>query len=502
VPDVVEPGTRLVSRYRLEEHLEELAGATDERAVSTYWRAHDELLDRPVGVALIRSDAPHAAAVLSAARLAATISDARFLRVLDASEVDGFVYVVTEWVRATNLADLLADGPLSPGEARDLAAAVAGALAGAHEQGIAHLTLAPEHVLRTAHGQVKVAGLGIDAAARGHQVDDPDHAAEVDGLAAAAVLYAALTARWPGPGDTALPPAPREGDLVCSPRQVRAHVPDDLDDIAARAFGRNGRHDAAPVRTAADLHAALSAAHVTSRIPVVRETQVRPEPAGPSGRVGAYDDQAPRRARSRAATLAWTFAALVLVVGLALFGGQLVMTALDGDDGGPSTGASDEQPGEPDEGGRVRHDVVAASTLDPPPDGNGDENGDRAQWAVDDDPSTAWPTKTYNDQFGGPASLKDGVGLVLDLGAVRRVDRVAVTVAGGATDLEVRTGREIAEDLDGFEVFDSANNADGRVVLSNPDAVQARYVLVWLTGLPTTGEGRYRGEVAQVTVRG
>ena len=162
-PNAVEPGTRLVDRYRLEEHL----GAADG---TTYWRAQDELLDRPVGVCLLpatEEQAEQAERVLRAARRAAVLTDARFLRVLDASQVDGVVYVVSEWVAATSLVDLLADGPLPPTEARDLALDIAGALDAAHQAGLAHLCLQPEHVLRTSHGQIKVGGLAIDAAVRG-----------------------------------------------------------------------------------------------------------------------------------------------------------------------------------------------------------------------------------------------------------------------------------------------------------------------------------------------
>ena len=108
--NAVEPGTRLVDRYRLEEHLGEEDG-------TSYWRAQDELLDRPVGICLLPASDQGAERVLRAARRAAVLTDARFLRVLDASEVDGVVYVVSEWVSATNLVELLADGPLRPAEA-------------------------------------------------------------------------------------------------------------------------------------------------------------------------------------------------------------------------------------------------------------------------------------------------------------------------------------------------------------------------------------------------
>ena len=53
-------GTRLVDRYRLDKQLGEAAG-------TTYWRAHDELLDRAVGLCLLPAGNEHAERVLHAA---------------------------------------------------------------------------------------------------------------------------------------------------------------------------------------------------------------------------------------------------------------------------------------------------------------------------------------------------------------------------------------------------------------------------------------------------
>ncbi len=173
LPNIVAPGTRLVDRYLLAEILRESGS-------STYWQAHDELLDRPVGVCLLSDEPESANQILRAARLAAGISDARFLRILDASESDGVVYVVNEWVKATSLADLLVDGPLPPADARDLVLEIAEGLRAAHEDGLAHLCLQPENVLRTSHGQVKISGLGIEAALRGIDISDSAEAARRD----------------------------------------------------------------------------------------------------------------------------------------------------------------------------------------------------------------------------------------------------------------------------------------------------------------------------------
>ena len=49
-------------------------------------------------------------------------------------------------------------------------------------------------------------------------------------------------------------------------------------------------------------------------------------------------------------------------------------------------------------------------------------------------------------------------------------------------------------------VDDPVRNAVGRAVVVPPKQLQARYVLVWLTSLPAEN-GRYRGQIAEVTVR-
>ena len=491
-PNAVEPGTRLVDRYRLEEHL----GAADG---TTYWRAQDELLDRPVGVCLLpatEEQAEQAERVLRAARRAAVLTDARFLRVLDASQVDGVVYVVSEWVAATSLVDLLADGPLPPTEARDLALDIAGALDAAHQAGLAHLCLQPDHVLRTSHGQIKVGGLAIDAAVRGLEPASAEDASRRDAEGTARVAYAALTARWPGGPGTGLPAAPHDGPTLCTPRQVRAGVPHDLDVVVARALRIPGA-PGGPLGSLAALTEALKAVHLPSRVGGGARSGSGPDRAST---LPPYDEEPGPRRRSRTAVLAWGAAVLVLAVGFALAGSQLLLGLGDGD--GPPADASDTSPSaQPSEtGGAIGKvlSVKAVTTFDPPP-GNGDENPDSAKLVVDRDPSTVWTTKEYLDPFG-PNGLKTGVGLVLDLGSPQQIGSVTVRTVG-ATDFEVRTSAEQGAALDDYTPVDGpVRNADGRAVVVPPKELQARYVMVWLTSL-SAENGRFRGQIAEVAVR-
>ena len=183
MPEVVEPGTRLVQRYRLEERLDgagidgagiDGAAAPDGTAPTTYWRAEDELLARPVAVCLIDANGSTAEAVLDAARRAAALPDPRFLRVLDAAR-GGRSGVRRERVGRRHRPGRPAGRRPAPRRRRPEHSRPSWRRpsARAHDAGLAHLCLQPEHVLRTAHGQLKVAGLAVDAAARGIGEGDP-----------------------------------------------------------------------------------------------------------------------------------------------------------------------------------------------------------------------------------------------------------------------------------------------------------------------------------------
>ncbi len=357
---------------------------------------------------------------------------------LDASEVDEVVYVVSEWVSATNLVDLLADGPLPPAEARQLAVDVAEALSAAHRAGLAHLCLQPEHVLRTTHGQVKLGGLAVDAAVRGVAAAGDADAARRDTWGAAAIAYAALTARWPGDEATGLPAAPRDGAArAARGRSGPASRTTWTPCSAARWTSPSPSRTRWRPRTSSSGRSPPCTSPAGSRWCGAGGDDPRTDPSYRPPPLSPYDDQA-GRPRSRTALLAWGAVTLVLVVGFALAGGQLVMSALDGSGtpGDDQTQSESNTPpaSAPATGTPIR--VKQVLSFDPLPDGTGEENGDRAARVVDGDRSTVWTTKSYDDPFG-PTGIKDGVGLLLDLGSRTEVGSATVWVAGGSTDLEV-----------------------------------------------------------------
>lgn len=219
MPTSMQAGDVLANRYRLDDLLAE-------NGTGRFWRAHDLVLHRAVSVHLLPADDDRAPAVLEAARGAGPVIDRRLLRVLDAEAADGRCYVVNEWGQGDSLDILVArEGPLPPRRAAWLVGEVADTLAQAHTAGLAHGHLVPENVLIDQHGQVRIIGFGVDAALRGL----PPGRVGVDEIDLAGLLYCALTGKWAGASESAVPPAPEVHGEVLRPRRVRAGIPRMLD---------------------------------------------------------------------------------------------------------------------------------------------------------------------------------------------------------------------------------------------------------------------------------
>ncbi|NPD04478.1 protein kinase [Nocardioides sp. zg-1308] len=219
MPTSMQAGDVLAERYRLDDLLAE-------NGTGRFWRAHDLVLHRPVSVHLLDAGDERAEAMLEAARRTGPVINRRLLRVLDAEIADGRCYVVNEWGQGESLDILLTrEGPLAPRRAAWLVGEVAESIAEAHASGLAHGCLAPENVLVDQHGQIRIIGFGVEAALRGL----PPGRLNVDEVDLAGLLYSALTGKWAGVSESAVPPAPEVHGEVLRPRRVRAGIPRMLD---------------------------------------------------------------------------------------------------------------------------------------------------------------------------------------------------------------------------------------------------------------------------------
>ena len=521
------------------------------------WRGHDEILDRPVSIRLIRKDDARLNKVLGAARAAALVDDRRLLRILDVLDVPGTngeqarTAVVSEWATGEHLADRLGGGGLfDPTVALEVIGEVSRTLATCAQHDVGHGRLRPTCVLWTEAGEVRIRGLAVDAALFG-PIDPAAPDADVDGLGG--TLYAMVTGRWPAltidPQTVHIPLAPAAGRTVPMPSRVRAGVPPEVDDLVTRSVRQVARPRGAMPITSVEGFATAAGSAIDYLAPVgsyqpvsvgarwrdAATSAVASAGAGvtrqSAGRTASTmsppDADLVRGERQRPSTYARRGAAvgiaLVAVLAIGWVGWQQLA-------GNPSV--QEEQAAQSaqiaavleseavpfeenfDSGLTAVLPIPSAQSYDPLGDDDGDgqpdgaqgqERNERAPRAIDADASTAWLTRKYDAPTLGS---KAGVGLVVDLGSPKEIATVEVGLVGFGTDIDVRVADRILDDPDLWTEFASVKDAGPEITMRSPRAVIGRYVLIWLTGLPAlpetvgTDEPRYQGGIRQVTITG
>jgi serine/threonine-protein kinase len=133
--------------------------------------------------------------------------------------------------------------------------------------------------------------------------------------------------------------------------------------------------------------------------------------------------------------------------------------------------------------------VQTALTFDPPP-GDGSENDDQAQQAIDGDAATFWETEIYRSD---PVLSKGGVGLVLAFAQREQVAAIDLRTPGPGFTAAVYTSTLAAppDALAGWDVAASPRDVSKtrqRIQFDKP--ARARFVLVWISRLaPAEGSG-------------
>ncbi|MFF0012831.1 serine/threonine protein kinase [Streptomyces sp. NPDC005374] len=492
-PPELHSGHKLARRYRLEECVTRLDGFSS-------WRAVDEKLRRAVGVHILPADHARARSVLAAARSSALLGDPRFVQVLDAVEENDLVYVVHEWLPdATELTALLAPGPLEVFDAYQMVSQVASAMAAAHREGLAHLRLNPNAILRTSSGQWRIRGLAVNAALRGASSEAPQR---TDTEAIGALLYAALTQRWPYENDAyGLAGLPKDVGLI-APDQVRAGVHRGLSELSMRALANDGatasRHESA-CTTPEELVKAIG------EMPRIRPPEpvftAPPEYQRTTYQQGTYGRPAPHPGATQPVSvpppplqsrtgraLKWAVSAL-LIAALGLGSWQLADALMD------RGGKSDEnQTQTTDDGDKNSTAPKPTKTLsiegaeEYVAEGDAQHPGD-VQLTYDNSSTTGWRTSSYTD--GPDMVIKPGVGIVYDLGSAQEVSAATLSFryGGNHTTVELYATDSLGSStpLSLMKKLGTAktNSASANVKVDKP--VKSRYVLVWLTALPYSG---------------
>ncbi|WP_433178894.1 AMP-binding protein [Actinoallomurus sp. CA-150999] len=505
---VIEPGTRLAGRYRLDDRVSEAGG-------STFWKATDEILARSVAVLTFAPGFPRVNDVVTAARAASRLTDPRLTQVFDADDSGERAYVVSEWVTGETLEDLLAQGPMAADRAAAFLLEAGEALTSAHSAGLAHLCLTPHNLVWTSGGTVKITGLGVEAVLSGANSDTPA-LDDVQGLGA--MLYAALTGHWPGGEGTILPPAPTGADgRPLTPAQVRAGIPHNLDAIVSRSLGLPVH--GAPERFEAPAAFADALAKVPRSplpfVPLVGSTppSVVPRPESPPDRTASMSAAAsqpippvqtvPDSARMRPpqppqhtggghrATgggqgsvnkpVMAAIAAIVLVV-VAIGGWGL--SQMSDDNSAKNTKSRVQTPPTQSSKPTTRQLKVSDVLLDnQAPNSDSTAPKDKRK-AIDGSPSSYWTTQFYfGADFGG---RRNGIGLVLDMGKTVSVDKVTVSMPSGSPGhVELHVGDSQTH---GSDAKVAAGDAVDTFDLKPADPAKGRYVVLWFTKLPNIGQ--------------
>lgn len=128
--------------------------------------AHDRMLDRPVALKVLfpelSTDPNFVERFRREAQAAANLSHPNIVSIYDWGEEQGTYYIVMELVDGRPLSTLLKnEGALLADRAADIGAAVASALAFAHNHGVVHRDVKPGNVLIDGSGNVKVTDFGI-----------------------------------------------------------------------------------------------------------------------------------------------------------------------------------------------------------------------------------------------------------------------------------------------------------------------------------------------------
>jgi eukaryotic-like serine/threonine-protein kinase len=126
--------------------------------------AQDLRLGRQVALKFLRADrrdAESRARLVREARAASLLQSPNIAVTYDLVEHDDMMFIAMEYVEGELIAERIAQGPLLPAEAVDIAAQVASALEEAHGRNIIHRDIKSANLVQTRRGLVKVLDFGL-----------------------------------------------------------------------------------------------------------------------------------------------------------------------------------------------------------------------------------------------------------------------------------------------------------------------------------------------------
>ncbi len=536
-------GDRLADRYEL---LDPIATG----GMATVWRAVDSVLGREVAVKILH---PHLATdrgfllrFRREAVAAARLSHPSIVSIYDTVSENGTEAIVMELIHGRTLRAVLDDvDVMGERDAIEVGTQIADALADAHRGGVVHRDIKPSNIILCPDRRVMVTDFGIAKAGEDtdltvtgtllgtakylapEQVNGDPVDARADLYALGVVLFEAVTGQPPFSADTdAATALARLHQPPPRAQTLRPELSNELDAIIHRLMGRSPETRYA---TSTDVRAALSGvpkgaggADVTlvvadgdaalgrrngSAHPGAHGRGAAPQGIELDDNITIYDDEdgpEPSFLRSErswmlpALALALTAAALVVAV-------QLFTRSPLGLDGGSEV--ADQVEDQLDDPADVEStdttvltvtpvvepSIVGARTLDSPTlGGDGSENDELVPAAFDGDDETSWRTDQYRRANFG--NLKTGVGLVLDLGGLARIEEIELLTNSEDWNVEFYAGDSFGDDPSQWgEPIGVIVGGDGREDVDDIGA-QGAFLLIWITDHGLSPDGSDEGD--------
>jgi serine/threonine protein kinase len=519
-PDPSLPPRVLSDRYLLEERVA-IGG------MATVWRAHDEKLARTVAVKLLHKHLSNDQAFRERFRreavAAAKLAHPGIVSIYDTGHDGDWVYLVMEYVQGVTLREVMVQyGRLEPSLAASVGMRVAFALDFAHERGLVHRDVKPANILLGQEGAVKMGDFGIvkvehtrseltktgmvlgtAAYVAPEQVEDSAVDGRADQYSLGCVLYEALSGQQPFSASSTVAIAAQRLDHEPLPlRSLRPDVPRELDDIVMRSLARD------PAARFPNCRAMAEALEPWARDEEVLTQTTQMLVRGET--LPDLDEEVPVVSqplnsrsflRSEGRWLASVLAILVLCVLIATVG---VLTGVFEIGGVPSLIADRDDDATP---AAVAPQVLnleagQLSILDPQGSPPNIENSDALPDVIDGDPTTRWKTDVYNTpQFG---NLKDGLGIVIDLGGDVQATKIIVDTPSDGISYELRAADDASQDPGDWETVGTVTDAKPRQTFSFEDEpLDTRYLLLWITEPLVDYEGRpYSAAFSEISIEG
>ena len=469
----------------------ELDIQVDDYLNAKVWRAYDPKLKIPVTLLLIPSDDPRAEHLIESCHEAEELESPNvvaiknvipheYLAGLDTvSDDQSFVGIVSEEATGDNLTEILArnNEPFSVAEALQYAADLANVLKSAHSQGITHGQLRTSDVIISELHQVRVTGFGITESLvlRNYDADVFDDIRDF-GL----VVFELLTRVRPFIDSSA---SEVEEDL--RPSLLRREIQSDIDEFFTRT--QNGTY-ASMSQIIADLD--LLTDRYKDFEPVVEQHILVTN----ANLIGFYITKTKLRAATVCLLLLYAFGAV----------GWQLMTSTSGARGVPSAVLPSDFAGPPLSFANNGFPVASSkyfypSTIsDYDPLGDGQENPDLAQFAIDGNLKSSWRTVNYQKiDLGGKA----GVGLLVDLGKSLKPDALFLHFLARGHDAKVFLSKKQTIEVKYAKPFGRVTSSARLKIFTNVQEQSGRYLLIWLTKLPKGTNGNFVGGITEIQVR-